>query len=306
MKRKFLIMAPSYDDNIGGHVVLHKLCHLLNECSVKAYLLPYIDNDSVRSDRKIISIYASFKKYIKRFMPYTTNPEFSTPVLQRIPEDISDPSWVVIYPEVTSGNPIGGKNVVRWFLHQPGFHTGEVAYGSGELHVKYSSAIYDFSFPGCTLSDDYLKVIHYPVNFYNRKGTLYKRSGTAYCLRKGKGKLLVHDVSDSILIDGKSHAEVANIFKHAEVFISYDSLTAYSRFAALCGCTSIVVPDEGVSIDDWYPDKSDRFGISYGFSSTAINEANVSAKLLSAQISKEEKQCATDIIRFLKNVDDHF
>jgi hypothetical protein len=133
-----------------------------------------------------------------------------------------------------------------------------------------------------------------------------QRKGTAYCLRKGKDKELVHDLMDSVLIDGKSHAEIAKIFKSVDRFISYDTLTAYSRFAALCGCTSIVVPDSGVSIDDWYPNDKDRCGISYGFNHESILEANATRHLVSSQIQDEELQCSNDITRFLKNVDNHF
>ena len=307
MSRNFLIVAPSYDENVGGIVVLHKLCHLLNERGVTSYILPYEDNYLLNSGNILGSIYAIFKQYIKlRFTRYKLNAEFNTPLLTKVPVDIDDPSWVVIYPEVINGNPLNAKRIVRWFLHQPGFHSGNIFFGPGELHVKYNSAIYDFQFPDCTLAIDHLKIIHYPTNFYNQTDVLMQRKGTAYCLRKGKDKELVHDLMDSVLIDGKSHAEIAKIFKSVDRFISYDTLTAYSRFAALCGCTSIVVPDSGVSIDDWYPNDKDRCGISYGFNHESILEANATRHLVSSQIQDEELQCSNDITRFLKNVDNHF
>ena len=42
---KYIIVAPSYDENNGGCVVLHKLCDLLNSQGEKAVLCPMIDND---------------------------------------------------------------------------------------------------------------------------------------------------------------------------------------------------------------------------------------------------------------------
>ncbi|AXS80363.1 hypothetical protein HYN24_10225 [Dechloromonas sp. HYN0024] len=67
------------------------------------------------------------------------------------------------------------------------------------------------------------------------------------------------------MIDGKSHAEVAAIFKRVKTFISYDTYTAYSSFAVLCGAASVVIPDHGVDKYAWYPDPADRYGVAYGF-----------------------------------------
>ena len=307
MERKYLIVAPTYDENIGGHVVLHKLCHLLNERGIEAYLLPHIDTYSVNSTNFFASCLKAAKQHWRgKLRSYRTNPHFFSPVLDLLPENMGDSSWVVVYPEGVNGNPAGAKNVVRWLLHQPGFHTGEIFYGLGELHVKYNSAIHDFHFPGCALAPHPLKIIHYPINLYSAATNVEERKGIAYCIRKGKGKKMVHDVSNSILIDGMSHAEIAKVFSRAERFISYDSLTAYSRFAVISGCTSIVVPDQDVSVDQWYPNIEDRWGIAYGMSDEAIAWANRTSHLVGARIQEEEEECHQDLTRFLKNVDDYF
>lgn len=307
MKRKYLIVSPSYDENIGGHVVLHKLCHLLNERGIEAYLLPHIDTYAINSSRFVDSIIRVTNLHLKLTLrSYKRNPSFQTPILTSVPRDMNDPSWVVIYPEAVNGNPANAKNVVRWLLHQPGFHTGDIFYGCGELHVKYNSAIYDFYFPGCKLAQDTLKIIHYPTDLYKPPSDVAKREGTAYCIRKGKGKKLVHDLSDSVLIDGKSHAEIAKIFSKVERFISYDALTAYSRFAVLSGCASIVIPDQGVSIQQWYPNEEDRWGIAYGLSDEAIELAGRTSYMVSHRIVQEEEKCQEDITRFLQNVDNYF
>ena len=307
MKRKYLIVSPSYDENIGGHVVLHKLCHLLNKRGVEAYLLPHIDTYLINSNNFFDAIFKTTKRHFKlKLSSYKKNPAFDTPILTSVPANISDPAWVVVYPEAVNGNPANAKNVVRWFLHQPGFHTGDIFYGRGELHVKYNSAIYDFYFPGCVLAEDPLKIIHYPTDLYKTPPEMTKREGTAYCIRKGKGKELVHEVSKSILIDGKSHTEVAEIFAKVERFISYDPLTAYSRFAVLSGCVSIVIPDPDISVDQWYPNEKDRWGIAYGLSDSMLAEAKETSHLVGRQIEQEEEKCKEDITRFLRNVDRYF
>jgi hypothetical protein len=198
-----------------------------------------------------------------------TNSSFITPCLDiRSAYEIADnDEYVVIYPEVVMGNPLKAKNVVRWLLHTPGFHTNQTNYGPNELYFRFSVETPYFSHPGSTTSDQFLTVVHFPTEIYNMDGASQDRQGTAYCIRKGAGKEIVHDVSDSICIDGKSHEEIAEIFKRVKTFYCYDTRTAYYYFASLCGCETIVIPDEGVSEEEWLPQPVSRVGIRYGIDS---------------------------------------
>lgn len=283
--KKFIIFTPSYDENSGGTVVLHKLCHVLNELGYESYVKPYTYSYEVKRTNWKLFIWRLLKwSFLSSIRGFKTNPAFNTPIFKG---DSVDENWIVIYPEVVFGNPLNAENVVRWLLHQPGFHEGNIFYGKNELYFKFNSAIEDFNFPGSVTSYNELKVVHYPLEYYNLDDVAPQRTGTAYCLRKGRNKKIIHDVTDSILIDGKSHAEVASIFKSVKRFVSYDTLTAYSIFAVLCGCESIVIPDEGVSIEDWYPNPSDRYGIAYGFEN--VDSALSTAYLVREHILNEER-----------------
>ncbi|MBC8796428.1 WavQ [Shewanella algae] len=279
---KYIIMTPSFNEINGGVVVLHKLCHTLNELGEHAYLFHYRDNYLLNSNAFFSSLYSVAKNYIKILRNgFKVNESLNTPIIKSIPEDIDTDNWVVIYPEVVLGNPLRAKNVVRWLLHQPGFHNGNVLYGQGELYFKFNSAIYDFHLQGSVTSPLELKVIHYPLEHYNQVGVAEQRSGTAYCIRKGRGKPIVHDLKDSILIDGMSHADTAKVFKSVKRFISYDTLTAYSIFAVLCGCESVVIPDDGITKEQWYPNAEDRYGIAYGLGESEVRNAlETSSKVL--------------------------
>src|SRR5690606_7573161 len=130
-----------------------------------------------------------------------------------------------------------------------------------------------------------LKVIHYPLEHYHTTNVSGTRRGTAVCIRKGKGKTFQHDERDAIVIDGKSHEEVAQILNKVSVFVSYDTYTAYSLFAVLCGCDSVVIPDPGVDEASWYPNPTDRDGIAYGFEN--IEAARASAPRVLPRILAE-------------------
>jgi hypothetical protein len=312
MANRIIIFAPSYNPNGGGSIVLHKLCHLLNEQGQEAFLFPAFTNflinplnfpqiiEDLNYDFWHYSISAKINysplpekspapdplitklKKIKRIilnqMPimelarsdsykYKTNPLFNTPVIgfESAKTITDDSKCIVIYPEVVAGNPLGAKNVVRWLLHDPGFHTKLVAYGPGELYFRFGAETQDIRIPGSTLSSQLLTIVHTPFEYYNQQGISNSREGTAYFIGKGKNRLHNQHPIDAILIDGKSHAEIGEIFKRVDQFISYDPRTSYSHFAALCGCTSIVVPEEGVSEAQWLPNPDTRVGLAYGF-----------------------------------------
>ena len=297
--KKYLIFAPSYNDNSGGTIVLHKLCHLLNELGSEASLFPFFVNHEINYFNFFDSI-LSFLKYEKKriFKPYRLNKSFNTPVIKSL-KKINLNEYIVVYPEMVLGNPLGAKNVVRWFLHQPGHHTGKIYYGKGELYFKFNSAIDDFYFSGSKTSDNELKIIHYPLNIYYEPADNSIRKGTAYCIRKGKNKEIIHDLNGSINIDGKSHEEIANIFRKVEMFISYDVYTAYSIFAVLCGTKSVVVPDVNMTVDDWYPNLSDRNGIAYGFLDEEMNRAEQTASKVKEHIVNEELKSKTNAQKFI-------
>ncbi len=305
---KFIIFAPGYDPDIGGVIVLHKLCHVLNSLGYECKLYPYYNSDLIDKGNFVKPILSATKSLIKSLIrKYKTNPSFDTPLFKQRKNSISD-EYVVIYPEIVHGNPLGAKNVVRWLLHKPGFHTGNVYYGSGELYFDFNSFAGDFCFPGSKVSENRLFITHMPIEIYNLKDVLSPedREGTAYCLRKGKDKPIRHDLENSVLIDNKSHHEIAEIFKRVKTFISYDSHTAYSVFAALCGADVIVVPDEGVSKEQWYPEESQRYGLAYGFSSDEIAWARDTRGKLLDEILKKEHEISHVVSRFVNEVEHYF
>ncbi len=302
--KKFLILTQSYSENDGGYIVLHKLCDQINRAGGNAYLFPYVDNFEFGIGNWVKPLFKFAKERVRRILPFKVNAKFLTPVLNSISEIRNWNDWIVVYPEVVFGNPLKAKHIVRWFLHHPGHITGAIYYGQNELYFRYHSGIRPYESPFSRLSPSELRIVHYPLDLYNESGVSPNRMGTAYCVRKGAGKAIVHDLADSILIDGKSHKEIAEIFKKAKQFISYDVYTAYSGFAVLCGCESVVIPDENVTEEQWMPSPPDRYGVSYGFEN--LERSKSTRNLFMKRIQCEQERNLSNASSFINEVSLYF
>jgi len=288
----FIIYTYRYNDDIGGIVVQHKLCHLLNQHGQKALLWP--DYKSLFDRRNPLKSGLAFLKYFRKSLhkKFTVNPLWDTPVARY--KDLDNA--IVVYAEIVEGNPLKAKNVVRWLLHKPGFHTNKINYGTDEVYFFYLKAYIE----NISFDVDTNNVLYIPNN---REETYYqtnfgKRQGSCYIVRKGKGRPIVHDLTDSILIDGKSHQEIAQIFNQVEYCYSYDTYTMYSMYAAMCGCISIVIPEDNVSRDEWLPEAERGYGIAYGMDD--IPYAKKTLPLLQSLLSEAETQTTIEIEHFIE------
>ena len=269
MNYKYILYAPPYDEESGGAIALHRLCHLINECGGEAYLHPFVPSYDLHLHN--VAQLGQFAKAIyetANLANYRINGAFKTPVIPPKENFIPGNDCIVVYPEIIFGNPLRAPNVVRWLLHNPGHHTGKIYYGPREVYYRYADHFLgDFRFPGSAMSDIILRVQYSPFELYRGQPgePAHERAGTAYCIRKGKGRAIVHDTENSILIDGKSHKEVSAIFRSVKRFISYDPQTYYSYLAVVAGCESIVVPPDNTTKEQWKPTVEDRYGLAYGF-----------------------------------------
>lgn len=268
----FLIYSPVFQERSGGTIAMHALCHHLNKNGYNSYI--YF---KPRVFKTILELFLSFLPFLKvsgkyfldinylkiklqyalGFSFYRTLEIFDAP---KYSGEI-DENFIVVYPEIVEGNPLNAKNVVRWLLHKPGYHTGKINYGENELYFYYQQFFNDKSLNPD--EDNLLRLVLIRKDIFYNKG-LPNRKGTCYAVRKSKRTDFQHDVTGSILIDNLSLEQVAEVFNKCEYFYSYDTKTSYSRYAVLCGCKSIVVPEKGVTKEEWQPEEYLRYGIAYG------------------------------------------
>ncbi|MFA6189223.1 MAG: hypothetical protein WC680_08095 [Sulfuricurvum sp.] len=287
---KFIIFTPGYDDHSGGIVVLHQLCDRLNKLGYHALLWPFFKPifDIQKPFRSIYLFLNYFRKTLK--YGYRIHPKLNTPIATY--QDLIDS--IVVYPEIVEGNPLKAERVVRWLLHKPGFNNGgKIDFGKNDFFFYYDKAYDDSRFN--QYPENLLHIISQRENVY--KVTNHeKREGTCYLLRKGHKRKIIHDMSNSILIDGMSHEDMAKVFNQVEICISYDTYTMFTVYAAMCGCIPIIMPEEGISKEEWQPVEENRYGIAYGFDD--IDWAVQTRPLLLERLKKQENESTHSVEQF--------
>ena len=178
---KFIVHTPKFDPTNGGTIVLHHLLKMLLELGYDAFGCP-LTSDKTSKVRRYTLEGLLRPLLPERMIKYQTDAGIGYVNLRHVAKAPND--WIAIYPEIVNGNPLNVPNVVRWFLHTPGFHTGQVAYGPGEYHVDFYNFAGDFEDVRSHRAAHALRVVAYPFEYYNLDGALSPadREGVAYLI----------------------------------------------------------------------------------------------------------------------------
>ena len=217
--KKFIIYTLPYSEDIGGVIALHKLCDLLNKSGYEAYLYPSIfpeggydlysyNISSVPLMNQVLNRVFSLKQTLSlgtKISPdqipevFWVNQFFNTPVYKPDPNISFGEEWVVIYPEVTFGNPLRAKNVVRWMLSELGQNVPKEwlnTWSKNEL-VYYFNSELKFDQNPSKIGSIYKLLSCIYINPYAVKRNYEKRSGVCYTIRKAvnihKKKVLLNE-----------------------------------------------------------------------------------------------------------------
>ena len=132
-----------------------------------------------------------------------------------------------------------------------------------------------------------------------------ERHGKCYILRKGEWRVNKDDCKDGIIVDNLSEKEKVRVFNECEYCISYDTQTAYSQIAAMCGCISVVVPEKGKERKD-YRHNENSFGEAFGFDKDEIEYSLSTAPFLKGFYHKNNKRSKDQIDNFIRECEDYF
>jgi hypothetical protein len=235
---KIIISSPYYQTIHGGVIVLHKLCHILNEIGFDSYMVNFNGATS----------------------PIKLNPNYNTKNINW--ESIDKENDIIVYPEITMGNPYGFKKCVRYILYHTSQKNIHHTWGNDDFWIYFREGFYD------NLKEkNILTIRDTKVDYFQNLG-LERTEDSCFTIRKGNRYNHIYKKyhpENSKEIGYMSDGDFLNVFNKHKRFYSYDADTYLSIIAALCGCESVIVPIEGLSKEEWKSKNKDRqYGIAYG------------------------------------------
>lgn len=272
----YIIGYDTLHANSGGEIVLYSLCHFLNDIGEEAYMNG-----------------GSFPNVLN----------LNCPIKPKELNLLSD-NVIVVYPEITNGNPLGAKNVVRWMLYPIGFNGGNIkTHSKNDLIIGWGS---ECSGGGYIINEDNCIIIKHIMSDIYKHLNSASRGKTCYMKRKGEqwGQSFDQHPQDSICIDGKSHQEIFDIFNDCHTFYCYDPHTYYSTYASMCGCDSIVVPPKTLPKEDWKNSIEETYGIAYGIDD--LERARKTRPLMLDCIKNQYNSNIKNTLKFIKLCESHF
>lgn len=236
----FIVYAPGpYACYGGGSIALHKLAHNIASMGEQCFI-----------------------------MTSEKNPEYLGIQIDEVQaiEMAKYGGSMVIYPEVTIGNPLQSPHVMRWILYDVRTTGEHGKFSANDLLYKYAP-IYKqregFEIP----VTGELRAFELNLELMQDLGGI--RQGACYIKKKNPDKIEIHPEGSFCLDKIKKNDGyikfLAHVFNCCKTFYAYDDATWLSVMAAQCGCKSIVVPREGLTAKEWYNGYPYfKYGIAYG------------------------------------------
>lgn len=303
-KYKYVIVSPP--GNAGGIIALHALCHYLSEQGENAKMF-YLDRGFYSKHSRLVWLYSwlySVKDWLKIKLHKKTNMNMLGCSRKWLP--IVDKNTVVIYPEIFYGDFLNSKKVVRWLLYHNRFFAqdGEktIGYGKRDLFFCFRDVFNDEKLNPQKRT---LHMTYFDLDTY-KKYNYGERKGKCYIVRKGWERSDLPETYDGPVIDYLSEEAKVRHFNECEYCISYDTQTAYSQIAALCGCISVVMPEAGKTKADYREKEELTYGVAFGMMEDEIQHAKDTAPLVELMYKKSIDENVENAAYFISECEAYF
>ena len=315
-RRRIIVCIPRFAT--GGPIAMYALARYLREAGHDARVFWYGPWRRVPGDdlsywyyRELFNLVdASKVARVKLFGPerYESDerfPAYIHPDMRGVPRKFLSscrPDDVVIYPEEIYGNPLGAKNVVRWLLYYNRYKGDPGAYGPDDQFVCYKIIFNDEEL---NPHKRILYVNHFNLDFY-KQTNFGEREGTCYLIKKGAGRPDIPAEFDGPVIDALPEREKVRLFNECERFVSYDTQTAYSQIASMCGCESVIVPEPGKTRADYETSEASFDGIAFDTTPEELARAAETRERMIDSFVAYNESSRLDSVQFGKWVDAYY
>lgn len=222
----FIVYAPIYTRNSAGIYALYKLAKDLNDVGQTAF----------------VTIWGESNFYVK--------PVFGVPILPNVValDIIRCQNAVVIYPEVTAGNPLNAQHVMRWIMNKPGcFGVGDLKFNSNEKIFMYGKTFNKYIKDNKIIGELTVPTVDTDLFVYDEN--IKKTDITIYTGKQKFKEGFIDKYDNLITRTSPSHEEIAKILKRTKILYTFDCVTNIVNEARLCGCEIIYIPNEQQDIN---------------------------------------------------------
>ena len=288
----YLFAVPDFQQGCGTCIVSHYLCHRINTLT--------------NAKAKIIS------QSPQASSPPKASRSFNTPALANSFVGNELVNAVVVYVQSRYGyNPWNASRFVHWALYWPD-RTGLLpsSYPVEGATMCYFGAYCDSvatEHPVMRhweplVNPPLLTAVHVPKEMKdakkgNRNGTVYYHNPKH---RYHSKALRIGPQYGSRLPDGLNPYFLAETFNRIKTFYSFDPLSLYNVFAALCGANVIVVPVTGLNADSFRSlSPYYKYGIAYGSEPTEMEQMQKTLALVPQLMDQQTKIQEVQVMRFV-------
>lgn len=223
MSKEYLIYTPPYGKSAGIRA-LHLLAHHLNNRGYNAF----VSTSVVNPDLNVISIKSVEHLRILKELWAKNEP-------------------IVVYPEIIKDNPMGYKRVVRYILNDPTFNgQDKIKWGSRDLVFAYNKYCQSF----CPVKTPILEIPTQELDKFHPPAVSI-RSGGIYFVYKGFANPKIKDTETMREITHywpPTMEELAELLQTSDIFYTYDNNTALLVGSRLCGCPTVIIPDQSLNL----------------------------------------------------------
>ena len=277
---KFVIDAPGFTHMHSGVRCMHLLCDRLNRLGISAAVTSRVID------------------------PRAMTPQVNRSLLKCVPSMLDQS--VVIYPELTAGNPLGAKHVVRYLLNKPGFFNGVGldSYGAGDYFIHHAE-----EFRPSGLASRPLRLPLVDKNVFMPPARRYERKGFLVYSHRYSPEIdrFPSWVNDRIVVSWETPRDAQAL---AQLYCQSRGLIVGERTAAIiealhCHCPVIFLPNPSFAYETLVKFLGGH-GLVIGFDQEALCRAMETAPAFAAHYAAQFVDVDRRILEFVADAGRHF